>query len=341
MNSNKIHCFLILQLSCVVSATSAASQSQTSVVWEGEIEIETLTVIDTDEGEKQPSEISANLDIGAIVSFSDRLDLFGSVQVERIDDPESERSSSEAHVFVDELGLSYTFADTSLSVGKITPVFGTAFDAAYGFFSGSLASDYELDGQIGGLAQFDLGGAGYLDFGVFYADDTRLNRSLTSDLDPNSDDEGRVGDTGKLNNATLQWSWVSDNTEFSLGGRLLSRAKDDAQNELGAVVSLTHFFEQAPLDVLAEFAIFHGWEGSSDNARFLTLNAGYAFGDLALSGVLARREIGRDETTNLASLALEYEFENGVTLGTAIASVENDGSVDQLLGFNVIFEFGD
>lgn len=336
------HRFLFLQLSCVfcVSASCAFAQQQTTISWEGEIEIETTTVIDTDGPSRPPSETSANLELAATVPLSDAVELFASLQAEWIDDPEGVHSASEPHVFVDEVGVSFAFPNTSFSFGKVTPVFGSAFDSGYGFFSGDLAGDYELDAQIGGLAHVDLGRAGVVDFGVFYADDTRLNRSLTSSLHRNTDDAGGVGNTGKLNNATLQWSWSSDNTAISVGGRVLSRGQEGTRDELGAVLALAHFVEQAPLDLLAEFAVFDGWEGTSSNARFLTLNAGYAFGNLTLSGALARREIAGVEATNLGSLALEYEFENGVTLGGAVAQVERNGSVDQMLGLNLIYEFG-
>ena len=249
------------------------------------------------------------------------------------------RPSEQATELAEELGLQFDTGVAAFQVGKVHPVFGTAWDAAAGFYASSLAEDYELAEQIGVLAEVDLGDAGVLAMGVFYADDTVLSESAGFNRGRNSSAAGGAGNTGKLNNVALQWGKEWDATFDYAGVRFLSASTGDVSDETGFVAGLGHAFDGG-LDVFAEVAAFDGYGGTTDNATYATLNAAYAIGNLTLSGTYGYRDVDSAGSTDLISIGADFELANGMTIGGAVAKVDDAGTEDTLLGVNLVIPLG-
>lgn len=79
---------------------------------------------------------------------------------------------------------------------------------------------------------------------------------------------------------------------------------------------------------------------SADDATYLTLNAAYGIGSTTLSGAYARRDVDSAGVTDLVSLAAEHEFNNGMTVGGALAFVDDAGTRDTVLGVNLLVPLG-
>ncbi|WP_417699937.1 porin [Pseudophaeobacter sp.] len=308
--------------------------------WEGEIEIGNEQVVSSDVAGNEIRNTYAIITATGTYTFGSGVSIFSTLTAESVTDPTADRSFDDMGLYVEELGLSFGLGQaTTVTLGKLHPVFGTAWDDAAGFFGGTLAEDYELAEQIGVLADVDLNGAGTLSFGVFFADDTGLSRSWGTDRGRNRSDTGGAGNTGTLDNFAIQWAHEVDGTRFHIGARHLSASAGDVDDEQGLVAGLGHSF-QGGFDLYAEFASFDNFGGGADDAGFATLNAAYAIGDLTLSGTLSQRDLDAGGKTDLHSLAAEYEFQNGMTLGGALAYQDDSGIKDTILGLNLVVPLG-
>lgn len=175
---------------------------------------------------------------------------------------------------------------------------------------------------------------------MFYADDTALSESAFYNRGRNSALNGGAGNTGQLDNASLQWAGEYGDTRVMIGARYLSASTGDVDDETGVVFGLGHSFDNG-LDFYGEVAAFNGFGGTADNANYVTLNAAFAIGSATtLSGTYARRDVDSLGVLEVASIAVEYELNNGVTLGAALATSDDAGVRDNLLGLNVVIPLG-
>lgn len=318
----------------------AATVAQAEFNWEGEIEIGNEQIVSSDDPANEIRDTHAIITATGTYTFGNGVELFSTLTAESLTDATADRTFDDMGVYIEELGVSFGIGNaTTVSIGKLHPVFGTAWDDTAGFFGGTLAEDYELIEQIGVLADVELNGAGTLSFGLFYADDTGLSRSIGFDRGRNRDTDGGAGNTGRLDNFAVQWSHEIDGTRFHIGARHLSAGAGDVDDEQGFVAGIGHSFAGG-FDAFAEVASFSNFGGSADDATYVTLNGAYAIGALTLSGTFAQADLDSQGTTDLVSLAAEYEFNNGFTLGGAVAQTDTDGLEDTVIGVNLIIPLG-
>lgn len=328
---------LALSVPVVLCANTALADGFT---WEGEIEIGNEQVISSDVAANEIRNTYAIITATGTYTFGNGMAIFSTLTGESVTDPTVDRTFEDMGLYVEELGFSFDIGESAtLSIGKLHPVFGGAWDHAAGFFGGTLSEDYELTEQLGILADVELNGAGTLSFGVFFADDTSLSRSWGEDRGRNRASAGGAGNTGELDNFAIQWAHEVDNTRFHIGARHLSASLGDVDDEQGFVAGLGHSFGNG-LDLFAEVAAFSNFGGTADDASFVTLNAAYAIGNWTLSGTLSQRDMDTAGKTDLHSLAAEYEFENGLALGGALAFQDDGGVKDTILGLNLIIPLG-
>ncbi|MDK3019490.1 hypothetical protein [Pseudodonghicola flavimaris] len=335
------HLTAALLLSAPVALCAAQAQAQDAgrFTWEGSLEIGNDQVIDSDAPGNEIRDTYAIGEVNAAFALTDRVSVFGGLTWESVTDATADRSFDDMGLYLHELGLQFDLGNTVLRLGKVHPVFGSAWDTAAGFYGSYLADDYELTEMVGAFADVDLGEAGVLSFGLFYADDTVLSESAGFNRGRNDTAFGGAGNTGKLNNASVQWSKDWDDTFVQIGLRYLSAGTGDVQDEKGILAGIGHSFAGG-IDVFAELAAFDGYGGTADDATYATLSAAYALGDWSLSGNFATRDVDSTGRTNIFSLGADYEFANGITMGGALAAVDDAGVDDTLFGVNVVIPFG-
>ncbi len=331
---------LLLAAPVVLFGTPLAAQ-QVEFSWEGELEIGIDEVYSSDDPTAEFRDIYPILNLSGELAFANGISLFAGVVAEPVVDAADDREFDDLGVYLEELGLRYAAGPAVFTVGKFSPTFGVAWDATAGFYGAFLAEDYELLEKIGVAADVSLGDTGgVLSFALFYDDDTALSRSIGFDRGRNVAEFGGAGNTGELNNATLTWTQTfGDSTDVQLGVRHLSGSTGDVSDDTGIVASVSHVFGNG-LGVFGEVASFDGYEGSGNDATYVTLNAVYGIGPWSLSATLARRDVDTVGTTDLASIAAEYEFDNGVILGAALAQIDEAGVKSDALGFNIIIPLG-
>lgn len=160
-----------------VAGTTVQAQDA-RFTWEGSVEIGVDSIVSSDDPTAEQTDTYLSADIAFEAALSARIAAFGSLTLESVTDPTASRTFDDLGLYIDELGLRFSFGETALSVGKISPVFGVAWDAASGFYGTSLAEDYELSEMIGATVDTPIGTNGALSFAVFYVDDTALSNSI-------------------------------------------------------------------------------------------------------------------------------------------------------------------
>lgn len=330
---------LALSAPFLLCVSGAMAQEASRFTWEGELEIGNDSVVDSNTPGNELSDTYATGELNAAYALTDSVSVFGGLTFESMTDATDDRVFGDMGLYIHELGLQFDTGVAAFQIGKVHPVFGTAWDSAAGFYGSSLAEDYELSEQIGALAEVNLGEAGVLAMGVFFADDTVLSESAGFNRGRNSSTAGGAGNTGQLNNVALQWGKEWDATFAYAGVRFLTAGTGDVSDETGFVAGLGHSFDGG-FDLFAEVAAFDGYGGTADNATYATLNAAYAIGELTLSGTYGYRDVDSVGSTDLISVGAEYELANGMTVGGAVAKVDDAGTDDTLLGVNLVIPFG-
>jgi len=320
----------------MLCAPDARAEETRRFAWDGEVEIGYEALFDSTVPANEGDAAYAIGELNAAYALTGGLSLFGGLTFEEVEDAAANTGYG---LYVHELGLQFDTGAASFQLGKVSPAFGTAWDAVTGFYASALAEDYELAEQIGILAELDLGEAGTLAAGVFYADDTMLSDSAGFNRGRNSAANGGAGNTGKLNNLALQWSSEWGGTHANAGVRFLSAGPGDVGDETGLVAGLGQSFGGG-LDLFAEVAAFDGYGGSADDATYATLNAAWAIGDLTLSGTYAMRDVTSAGRTEQFSVGAEYELAGGIVLGAGLARVDDAGIRDRMFGVNLVIPLG-
>lgn len=328
-----------LACACLLASTSAVfAQDNNRFTIETEVEIGIDSTFKSDDPTAELTDVYAVADVGVNFALTDTVSFFTALTFESVLDPTGDRTFEDMGLYVGEIGLSFNLGKTGVSVGKISPAFGIAWDAAPGFYGTAMAEDYELAEMIGATADIEVG-SGALSFAVFYADNTDLSKSIGTDRGRNTTAAGGAGNTGKLNNVALQWDQELGNTSYTLGARYLSAGLGDASDETGISAGFVHALNDS-VEIMGEVAAFDGWGGSADNATYATLGASFGNGPFIYSGAVTYRDVTSAGSAHMVSLGLDYEFDNGVALGAGYAFTSDAGIDSHAIGVNVVIALG-
>lgn len=334
----KLTTTLASSVTLIACANALMAEETFRFTWEGEIELGYQGIFDSDVAANEVDDPYLFGEFVAEYALTDTISLFGGLTIEEQNGPDS--GIRDVGMYIHELGVTFNAGQATYLIGKFGPAFGASWDEAAGFFGGMVAEDYELTEMLGGAVDVELNNGGVLSFALFYADNTALSESAFYNRGRNSTSAGGAGNTGKLNNASIQWTQEFGKTRVLAGARFLSAGTGDAKDETGLVFGLGHSFDNG-LDFWGEVAAFDGFGGSTDDALYATLNLAYAIGDATtLSGTYVHRDLDSSGTMDGFSVALEHELENGVTLGGALATTKEAGVRDNLIGLNVIIPVG-
>jgi len=320
--------------------TTSVSAQERGFTWEGSVEIGVDSTVASDDPVAEVTDTYVEAEVAFEAAITDQIGLFGGLTLESVTDPIESRQFDDVGVYVKELGLRLDLSPVTLSVGKISPTFAFAWDETPGFYGTSSAEDYELSELIGASLDYAVGnGGGVLSFALFYADNTALSDSLGTKRGRNTTAAGGAGNTGKLNNGSLQWTQEMGRTTYWVGARHLSAGAGDISDETGAVAGLKHDFSNG-FDMIAEIAYFDGFGGSGDDVAYATLGGAYSAGNWSYSASLTGIDTSAASTGHSASLGVDYAFSNRVEVGGGIRFLDAAGVKSQAIGASVVIPFG-
>jgi hypothetical protein len=321
----------------MAGATSVYAQ-EAGFTWEGSLEIGVDSTIDADDQGAEVSDAYLTFEAAFEAALTDRISVFGGLTLESVTDAEDDRAFEDLGLYVSELGLRFSFGETVVSVGKISPVFAVAWDGAPGYYGTTLAEDYELSEMIGVTVETPVSSAGgTLSFAAFYADDTALSNSIGHKIGRNSVDAGGVGNTGKLNNVALQYTQEFGDTSAWIGARHLSAGTGDVSDETGIVAGLTHDFGNG-FDVIGEVAHFNGVGGADADATYITLGGAYAVDDWTFSAVATLID-SENDTDSMIALGVDRAISERVEVNFGLARFDVGGEKSTALGLAAVISF--
>lgn len=317
----------------------ATLAQEAGFTWGGSLEVGVDSTVSADDPASEVTDTYLSIDAAFEAAITDRIGAFGGLTLESVSDPVDTRAFDDMGLYISELGLRFGFGETVLSVGKISPVFAVAWDAAPGFYGTSLAEDYELSEMIGATVDTPLGTAGgILSVAIFYADDTSLSNSIGSKRGRNSVAAGGVGNTGKLNNAAVQYTQSFGDTTAWIGARHLSAGQGDVSDETGIVSGLTHEFGNG-LDVIAEVAHFNGAGGTDDDATYATLGAAYGVSDWTFSASGTVVDVSGAGNDHMLSVGVDRALSDAVEITAGLARFDVGGAQSTSVGLAAVVSF--
>ncbi|WP_324752047.1 porin [Roseovarius sp. Pro17] len=325
--------------SLAVTGGTAALAQDARFTWEGSLEIGVDSTVRADDSAAELTDTYLTLEAAIEAALTDRISLFGGLTLESMTDPTDDRAFEDLGLYVSEFGFRFAFGETTVSAGKISPVFAVAWDAAPGFYGTSLAEDYELSEMIGVAVDTSLGSAGgALSFAVFYVDDTFLSDSVGDKRGRNSTAAGGVGNTGNFNNLSIQYSQEFGATTAWVGARHLSAGTGDVSDETGLVAGLTHDFGNG-YDLIAEVAHFNGAGGTDEDATYATLGAAYAPNEWTFSATGTIVDNSDADTDHMIALGVDRALSDTVEVNFGVARFDVGGERSTAVGLATVIWF--
>ena len=278
----------------------------------------------------------------------------GVLQPIRDPGPDDDRVFEDHGLFVEELHVDYETDLLAVSVGKLTPNFGKAWDTAPGVYGTDVAEGYELAERIGLAAAVTLGddrlGRHTLGASVFFLD-TVLNHSLIDSRGTLGRADGGAANTERPNS----YGFSMEGNIPPLGGlgyhlAFVDQAKGrgGAEDELGFAANLHGAFDLGGglgLAPLVEFVHFANAGTVEDQERtFITAVAELTYEGWSLSVYDTERITDvptagteNDEDSHFTvSAGYAFDFGLGVNLGwkhTNAARIESE-----TVGFLLTYE---
>lgn len=252
------------------------AQDTGRINFESDIEIGFDSTFKSDVAANVLTDVYAAVNASIDFELTENLTFFTALTLEPVLDPGADHTPSDTGFYIGEVGLSFNLGGADISVGKISPAFGIAWDVAPGFYATAIAEDYELAEMIGATVDTQLGG-GDLSFALFYADNTVLSASGGTNRGRNTTAAGGAGNTGSLTNVALQWSKKLGKTTDTLGARYLTAGIGDPKNETGISLGFVHALNDN-VEIIGELAAFNGYGGCTDKATYARLGARFGNG---------------------------------------------------------------
>lgn len=332
-------CNATLAAACLLaSGHTALAQDANPIQFEAELEFGIDSVFKSDVAGDELTDIYGALNVGLEFALTQRVAFFTALTFETVTDPTGSRAFEDMGLYVGEIGLAFDLGNVDVKAGKISPAFGIAWDATPGLYGAAIAEDYELAEMIGATAETTVGG-GTLSLALFYADNTLFSGSMGTNRGRNTTAAGGAGNTGKLNNVALQWSKEFGKTTYTFGARHLSAGLGDAKDESGLSFGVVHALNEN-VEIIGEVVGFTGYGGTTDKATYATLGASFGNGPITYSGAVSYRDVTSAGSTSMVSVGLDYEFDNGITIGTGYAYANDAGSGSHALGMNLVIPIG-
>lgn len=350
------HLSLALALYLLAAPAAAGEPRYPSITLDiSTIEVQGDATVTSDDSTAEITDVFTKIEPAIKVALSPEWSVNALFVLQPIRDPgpDDDRVFEDHGLFAEELHVDYETDRLAVSVGKLTPNFGKAWDTAPGVYGTDFAEGYELAERLGLAAAVTLGndtlGRHALGASVFFLD-TTLNHSLI-------DSRGTVGraDGGAANTerpTSYGFSLEGDVPPLpGLGYHLAfvdqAKGRGGAADELGFAANLHGDFDLGAgfgLAPLVEFVHFANADTVDDQERtFITAGAEltYQGWSLSVSGTERITDVPTAGTENdedshfTISAGYGFDFGLGVNVGwkhTNAARIESE-----TLGFLITY----
>lgn len=181
-------------------------------------------------------------------------------------------------------------------------------------------------------------GLGTLSLALFHVDDTGLSNSIGTKRGRVSTADGGVGNTGKLNNAALQYSQEFGETTAWVGARHLSSGDGDLSDETGVVAGVSHGFGNG-FEVIGEVAHFNGAGGTNEDATYVTAGLSYALDMWSFSAATTIIDNSAAASDSMIALGVDRTIAENIEVGFGVARFDVGGEQSTAIGMSAVFSF--
>lgn len=329
----------------VAQAGQSAADDERSGLWADiSIELQDDYLFRSSDPAQEFNDASATIEADLGLEYASGSGAYATIVFEPVLDPEKDRFFQGFGLYVEELFLAHDFGPAAIRLGKLSTDFGAANDIAPGLYGDEFTDDYELTERLGASVEVPfeaLGGLHSISATAFFADTTPLSDSAFTSRGRLSRDDGGVSNTGRPDSFAITVAGEVGETGYNLGLRRQSAGRGDPSAEFGGVVGVFREIELEDVEVefVAEAAYFPRYDGDRDSAVFATLGAEFSFGDVSLSAVYGLRDLGEISTDHLATVSLEYELAEGLSIGTGYRFLRDDGAYQHTVGLLLTYDF--
>ena len=291
------------------------------------------------------NDLYPTLESAIILTPLSHVRLIGDFIFEPVKDPPPGRSTAFADLgaYVDQLYLEVEYGAFNLQAGKIHPSFGQAWDVAPGLHATDIPGNYELEERIGiGAAyEFDaLGLDNVLQASLFTTDRTVLSGSIFTHRPRTRLSDGGAGNTAGVSSVSMTLDgcvggapvdcYADGELGYNLGARFQRPGEGDTAGELGFVAGAnkTLIFDDMTVRLFGEVAFFRNFEGSRDDALFLTASTELDIDAISCSLAYTLQQNLSGGSNQLVELAAGYD------LGEAFSLVGEEWSIAVGYSFN-------
>ncbi|KIN72381.1 porin [Sulfitobacter guttiformis] len=320
----------------VLAGGSSVMAQDAGFIWGGSVEVGIDSTVKADDPTAEVTDTYISADVAFEAAITDRITAFGGLSLESVTDAVDNRAFEDMGLYVSELGLRFGFGETLVSVGKISPVFGKAWDEAPGFYGTSLAEDYELSEMIGVTVNTPLS-SGVLSFAAFYVDDTALSNSVGNKRGRNSVANGGLANTGKFDNVSLQFAQEFGATSAWVGLRHLTAGVGNSEDETAVAVGASHDFGTG-LSMIGEVVRFDNAGGEQGYATYTTLGGAYALDAWTFSAT-ATLVNAADSTDRMYAVGVDRSLTDAIDVNFGLARFDVGGAKSTAVGLAAVVSF--
>lgn len=329
---------------CVTAVQAGAQDGDSRLSTEFVIELQNDFTYDSTNSLNELNNTHATFEGALSFALTERTSVNAGFTFEQITGPTGDSFFEDHGVYLSDLFLAHDFGTAEVVLGKFSPAFGMAWDAAPGIYGADFAEDYELSEMLGGAVNIPFAAAGgehVLSFALFQADRTILSNSLGEERGQTARFMGGPTNTSGTESVAVALSGEMGRTGYDLGVQRLAKGLGDAKDQTGYVAGIVQQvgYGETPAELMAEMAYFEGFGGTTSSAFYLTAGVAVPVGPVTLSGSVSRRAIDTLPTDRLATVTAEMELAEGLTGAIGYRWGDEGGDKNQTIGTLLVFEF--
>ena len=338
---------ILYTVGCVYLATSFqayAQEGDSPFSAEFVVELQNDGVIDSDDPDGELNNFFATIEGALSYSFGSGSSVNATLLIEPVEDPDDDSFLEDHGLFAEELFFAQDFGAGELILGKFNPAFGVAWDAAPGIYGVDFAEDYELAEFLGAGVNVPLqfaGGEHVISVAVFQADRTFLSNSAGEERGRTRLSDGGPANTSGPESIAVALSGEFGATSYNIGVQYLSAGEGDEDDQTGFVAGVIHTLGGAAegVELLGEVVWFDSFDGSENEAVFVTVGASVPVGPVTLSGVYSLRDVETASADHLATVSAEMELVEGLVGSIGYRYGDEEGVESHTLGALLVYEF--
>lgn len=349
----KLSLFVLPFIGLSFPALAEENTSYPSLTGELSFEIEDDWTTSSDDPDAEINDLYPTVTLSTTAVFTPEISIKMEATLEPVEDAENDREFEDLGGSLNILTVNYETDAFSVFVGKFTPNFGIAWDAAPGLYGSDISGDYEYAEMIGlgGSINFNAAGAHTVSASSFFADTTFLSDSVGESRGPLEKSDGGLANTEDLSSFAIALDGGFSDLEgfrYHVGFSALSEGSDGEDHQFGYAAGVEYNFninEDLTATPLFEYVYLDNYEGiEGDNAHFATAAFGLEYGGWSASTAYQRRQTetsGSGQVDYAIDLTVGYNFENGIGIsGGWKHSQEEDidsSGIGLLLSYNLEF----